>query len=357
MGMASLDARSGFPLLFWCATNGNPFGHVVFILKRYDQSRRDIRLVNLEEQVETRSKEISTDAYSMSVGELISVYKDGELDIHPEFQRFFRWTTAQKTKFIESLLLGIPVPSFFVSEKTDGSWDVVDGLQRLATILELTGDLRSEDNRPVKPLVLEESTYLPDLKGKSWESNDRDSELPQSAKLKIKRARLDLKIVMNKSDESAKYELFQRLNTGGSLATAQEVRNCLLIMLNRSFYNWFADLGRDEHFRKCLPLSDRMLEERYDLELVTRFLALRTIDETHLKRIGDLGSFLTDTIVRFARAAQYDRVSEESAFRNTFNCLDSSLGEDAFKQFDPIKERSLGPFLISVFEVMAVGIG
>ncbi len=311
----------------------------------------------LEEQVLTRSKEIATDAYSMSVGELISLYKDGELDIHPEFQRFFRWTPGQKSRFIESLLLGIPVPSFFVSQKRDGSWDVVDGLQRLSTIFQLTGDLRNEDNIPVAPLVLEKTTYLPDLKGKSWESDNPDSELPQSAKLKIKRARLDLKIVMNTSDESAKYELFQRLNTGGSLATAQEVRNCLLIMLNRSFYNWFAELGQDEQFRKCLPLSERMLEERYDLELVTRFLALRTMEENQLNRVGDLGSFLTDRIVGFARSEDFDRTTEGHAFRGTFHCLDSCLGENAFKKFDPTKERPLGPFLISVFEVMAVGIG
>ena len=293
----------------------------------------------------------------MSVGELISLYKDGELDIHPEFQRFFRWTTGQKSRFIESLLLGIPVPSSFVSQKTDGSWDVVDGLQRLSTILQLTGDLRSEENSRVDPLVLEKTTYLPDLEGKSWESGNPDSELPQSAKLKIKRARLDLKIVMNTSDESAKYELFQRLNTGGSLATAQEVRNCLLIMLNRSFYNWFAALGQDEHFRNCLPLSERMLEERYDLELVTRFLALRTMEDNQLNRIGDLGSFLTDRIVRFARSGDFNQATEEDAFRGTFHCLNSRLGENAFKKFDPTKERALGPFLISVFEVMAVGIG
>ena len=293
----------------------------------------------------------------MSVGELISVYKDRELDMHPEFQRFFRWTKRQKSRFIESLLLGIPVPSFFVSQKPDGSWDVVDGLQRLSTILQLTGDLRSEDDTLVEPLVLEETAYLPALEGKSWSSDDPDSELPQSAKLKIKRARLDLKIVMNTSDESAKYELFQRLNTGGSWAVAQEVRNCLLIMLNRSFYDWFADLGQDEHFRRCLPLSDRMLEERYDLELVTRFLALRSIGTTLLKRIGDLGTFLTDRIVDFARSDQFDRTTEGRAFRDTFQWLDARLGEDAFKKFDPTKDRSLGPVLISVFEVMAVGIG
>ena len=249
------------------------------------------------------------------------------------------------------------VPSFFVSEKTDGSWDVVDGLQRLSTILQLTGDLQGEDGSRVEPLVLEETRYLPDLRGKTWESDDLNSQLPQSAKVKIKRARLDLKIVRNTSDKSAKYELFQRLNTGGSLATAQEVRNCLLIMLNRSFYHWFADLGQDEHFRRCLPLSERMLEERYDLELVTRFLALRTMEASQLSRIGDLGSFLTDKVVAFAQSEQFDRATEERAFRNTFHCLDSCLGENAFKKFDPTKGRSLGPFLISVFEVMAVGIG
>ena len=313
--------------------------------------------MSLEEQVLERSKEISTDAYSMSVGELLSLYKDGELDIHPEFQRFFRWTSGQKSRFIESVLLGIPVPSFFVSQKKDGSWDVIDGLQRLATIFQLTGDLRDEENRRVAPLVLEKTTYLSDLEGKSWQSDDPDSELPQSAKLRIKRARLDLKIVMNTSDESAKYELFQRLNTGGSLATAQEVRNCLLIMLNRSFYNWFAELGRDERFQRCLPLSERMLEERYDLEIVTRFLALRTMEENRLNRIGDLGSFLTDRIVGFARSDDFDRNTEEEAFRRTFRCLDSCLGENAFKKFDPNKGRALGSFLISVFEVMAVGIG
>jgi hypothetical protein len=78
-------------------------------------------------------------------------------------------------------------------------------------------------------------------------------ELPQSAKLKIKRARLDLKIVLNTSDTSAKYELFQRLNTGGSLATDQEVRNCLLIMLNPQFYEWMANLGKDQNSRAAFP--------------------------------------------------------------------------------------------------------
>lgn len=75
----------------------------------------------------------------MSIGEITSLYKDNELDIHPEFQRVFRWSLPQKSKLIESVLLGIPLPSIFVSQRDDGVWDVIDGVQRLSTIFEFIG--------------------------------------------------------------------------------------------------------------------------------------------------------------------------------------------------------------------------
>jgi hypothetical protein len=244
-----------------------------------------------------------------------------------------------------------------VSQRPDGTWDVIDGLQRLSTILQLTGDLKDVDGRTVEPLVLEKTRYLPDLEGKTWDAPYPEQELPQSAKLKIKRARLDLKIVLNTSDPSAKYELFQRLNTGGSLATDQEVRNCLLIMLNPKFFEWISSLAEDENFKLSAPLSERAMEERYDLELVVRFLVLRTLPDDRLNQVGDLGPFLTDRVVEFAESKTFDPKTEERAFRRTFELLASTLGDDAFKKFDPDKGRALGPLLISVFELMALGIG
>ena len=91
---------------------------------------------DLQQEIDEKKKEIFTDGYPMSIGELSSLYSENELDIHPEFQRFFRWTTLQKSKLIESILLGIPIPSIFVSQREDGVWDVVDGLQRLSTIFQ-----------------------------------------------------------------------------------------------------------------------------------------------------------------------------------------------------------------------------
>ena len=80
----------------------------------------------LEEEITKHKKEIRSDAYPMSIGEAVSMYQNGELEIHPEFQRVFRWNDEKKSKFIESILLGIPIPSFFVSQRDDGVWDLVD---------------------------------------------------------------------------------------------------------------------------------------------------------------------------------------------------------------------------------------
>ena len=114
----------------------------------------DDKQVSLEQQIEQKRKEIYTDSYPMSIGEIINLYQDGELDIHPEFQRTYRWSITQKSKLIESILLGIPLPSFFVAQRDDGVWDVVDGLQRLSTIFSFLGIYKNEKGELEEPLQL-----------------------------------------------------------------------------------------------------------------------------------------------------------------------------------------------------------
>ncbi|OQX25385.1 MAG: hypothetical protein BWK80_15850 [Desulfobacteraceae bacterium IS3] len=314
--------------------------------------------MSLDDEIKQRQKEISTNSYSMSVGELLSLYRDGILNVRPEFQRFFRWTDEQKSRFIESLLLKIPVPPIFVSQTEGGKWDVVDGNQRLSTILELVGELKDKDGNKVKPMVLNRTKYLKNLEGKQWTSDSPDKELSQFAKLEIRLARFDLQIVLNTSDPTAKYELFDRLNTGGTFALPQESRNCLIIMENPRFFDWLKKtLSEDENFQECLPLTEQAIKEQSDLEFLVRFLVLRRIYINELKKINDLASFLTDEILAIVRSKDYKRDKEEKAFRKTFKLLAESLGEDAFKKFDPNKKRALGPVVVSVFEVMAGGIG
>ncbi len=309
----------------------------------------------LEQEIQEKANEISTDGYPMSIGELASLYKEKELDIHPEFQRFFRWNILQKSKLIESLLLGIPIPSIFVSQREDGVWDVVDGLQRLSTIFEFMGVLRDEEDSLREPSTLIATEYLPSLEGINWENEDDTKSFTSSQRLTLKREKLDVKIVKKESDENVKYELFQRLNTLGSKLSDQEVRNCLLVMINKPFYSWLNDLSLSEDFLNTLSLPDRMIDEQYNMELALRFIILRNINVTEIKTTQDLGTFITDKMIEFSKSEDFDKDTEEQVFNETFNFLNSAIGETIFKRYNQQKDRFEGKFLLSAFESIAIG--
>ena len=173
-------------------------------------------VMSLREEIDIQSKAISTDSYQMSIGELINLYRDAEIDVHPEFQRMYRWSSNQRVKLIESILLGIPLPSIFVGARKDGIWDVIDGVQRLSTIYQFVGILKDDNGELVDPLILESTKHLPSLKDVQWSADDESLSLPQDLKIKFKRARIDITIILDTSDADSKYELFQRLNTGGT---------------------------------------------------------------------------------------------------------------------------------------------
>ncbi|MGV0025855.1 DUF262 domain-containing protein [Phormidesmis priestleyi] len=316
--------------------------------------------MDLQQEIDSKRQEIKSDSYSMSIGEWLSLYENEEIDIHPEFQRFFRWSGEQKSKLIESLLLGIPIPPIFVSQREDGVWDVVDGLQRLSTIYQFAGILRDEDKKACKPLVLESTKYLPALLGKKWDDHsDEKNSLTQTQRLLIKRSKIGVAILQKESDPKAKYELFQRLNTGGSIATDQEVRNCLLIMSNREMYRWMRDLSRNESFQSCLSLSDKNLEEQYDMELLLRFLIFRSMDDSILKSIPnpDISVFLTNKMIDVSEKGNFDYETEKEAFQVTFRILSEQLGGNSFKKYDHQKDKFVGGFIVSMFEVVALGMG
>lgn len=314
----------------------------------------------LQEEIDKTRQEIRTDGYSMSIGEWISLYENHEIDIHPDFQRFFRWSAHQKSTFIESILLGIPIPPIFVSQRDDGIWDVIDGLQRLSTIYEFVGIFKPDNQEEDTSFVaLQETTYLPSLKGKKWDDpNDKDNSFTQTQRLLIKRAKIAVNIVEKESDEMIKYELFQRLNTGGSIATPQEVRNCILLMLNKDLFNLMRSLADRESFKSCIALSDRLYEEQYDMELVLRFMLLFDKDDESIQKLGgDVSVFLTDRMREMALKKDLDASHIETAFDVTFNILNEAMGDNSFKRYKSENDRFLGGFLLSAYEVVALGIG
>jgi len=314
--------------------------------------------VALQDEIDLKIKAISTDGYPMSLGELMNVYEAGELQIHPEFQRFFRWSIEQKSKLIESLFLGIPIPSIFVSQNNDGVWDVIDGSQRLSTLFQFAGILKDENGNLLEPSVLTKTKYLPSLDNKQWDDKDHpENSLTPAQRIKIKRQKFDIIIVKESSDPGIKFELFQRINSLGTKLSDQELRNCILIMEDKSFYKWILELSQYPSFQNCVCLSDKDTDEQYDLELVLRFFIFKNVDSVTLGEQKNISDYITEYAIHFTNNANFNRESEEIIFKNTFDFLNSTLGVTSFRRYNSEKERFEGKFLVTTFEAMSVGVG
>ena len=113
---------------------------------------------DLETQIQEYQKSFSSDRMDMSFGEITNLYKSNELIIKPNYQRFYRWNDKQKTQLIESLL-GIPISPVFVFEDDNGRWELVDGLQRVATVIGFLGEIKT-DNFQRKHQLVSKSKYI-----------------------------------------------------------------------------------------------------------------------------------------------------------------------------------------------------
>ena len=312
--------------------------------------------MSLQDEIVERSSKIFRDAYQMSIGELINIYRDGEMDIHPEFQRVFRWSESQKTRLIESIMLNIPIPSIFVSQNDEGVWDVIDGVQRLSTIFQFVGIFKDEDNNEIDPLILQKTDYLPSFEGMMWENiDDPDKSFTKEQQLAFKRARIDVIIVKKESDPNTKYELFQRLNTGGSKLSDQEVRNCLMIMTNREFYVFLDSLSKNEDFNECITKTDRKEDEQFKLELILRLLIAVKMNLEDTSNYNDLKELIDRETIKLIETFQtqdYEIVKDK--FNRTFKLLNKLLGEDSFKKYTDEKHK--GAFLVAAFQGIASGV-
>ncbi len=313
----------------------------------------------LFEEVEAARLKIHTDSYPMSIGELVSLYEDEDLEIHPEFQRVFRWGKDQKSKLIESILLGIPLPSVFVSQRNDGVWDVVDGLQRISTILSFMGKMKDENGKLMEPLILSSTKYLENLEGKVWDAigDDKSSEVSSDIKRIFKREKINITIIKRESEEGAKFELFQRLNTGGTKLSRQEVRNCMLLMENELAFSWLKSCSSNEDFKRSISVSDRKEDEAYADELVIRFLVLRNFPKEDRNPAEDVGDSLDNqTLKIISPEANFDFDSEKLIFDSTFKAIYESLEDLSFKKINIGNGKRQGPINIPLYDFLCYGV-
>lgn len=312
----------------------------------------------LKDEIERAQRRVRTDAYQMSIGELINMYRDDELIINPNFQRLFRWEIGQKSRLIESILLGIPLPSIFVFETEESKWELIDGLQRISTLLEFMGELKDPDSeKPRAPTALIGTTYLPSLDRTVWEKSPKTLDVPANKQrpltaqqqLAIKRSRVGVEILKRPSDNTTKYDLFQRLNAGGIPANAQELRNCIVIMVNSNYAEFMHRLADFADFRTVLAATEDQIEKQRHMEYVSRFLVHTYID---FPGGVDVEQFIDEGIVMLATAGE-TRAADET-FKGTFRLLKKSFGKNALRRFQ--NGAPGGRVGLAAFEVIAIGI-
>jgi len=305
----------------------------------------------LEEALDKVKKDVKTDSYPMSIGELVSMYENGEIILRPEYQRYFRWTKEQKSKLIESILIGLPLPSFFMAQSEDGEWEVVDGMQRLSTILDFMGELKQENKPPGTykrfDTLTDDLFYLKEFADKSWKDFSRRIQLD------FKRTKVQLTILMRTTNLDAKFELFQRLNSGGTAISGQELRNAILAGERPEMLTWLEALAENEDFQKVTGLTDGDKSTRTDMELVLRFIVFLSSYATELKNFNSLDVYLTHVLRQFMADRSFDLQAEENRFKETFKVIHRAYGENALK-FKTAPGS--GKFSISFFEAVALGI-
>jgi|694.fasta_scaffold20247_11 hypothetical protein len=310
---------------------------------------------NILEIVQKKQNTLQTTKTDMSFGEIANIYIDKALTIRPEYQRLFRWTPSQKTRFIESVILGIPIPSIFVAEDENGDWELIDGLQRISTVISFMGKMRqenifsyslksNEDDESSDEIninyknennwKLEECSLIEVLNGKTFD------ELPHKLQNNIKRSPCRIEILKSNSQDLAmKYELFDRLNTGGSKATPQEVRNCIFrgFPESKEFYELIEKLPQEKDFTELTNLPNNKKNELYDQELVLRFFTLYNSNDD-FEATDNLAKIMTSFMKTIVIGAKEKWGNEKK--------------ELTFQEFDLIKQKELFLRTINVINKM-----
>jgi len=282
-----------------------------------------------EREILERSKRIDSYLSEFTIEFLADKMKTGDFVV-PPYQREFTWELRRKSRFIESVLMGLPIPFLFFWEMPEGRLEVVDGSQRLRTIEEwIHGGLQLGD--------LEELQEL---------SHSRFSDLLESRQRKVKNRSIRGIILNEKADDQARFDMFERINTGSKAANKAEVRRGAL---GGRFIDLVIELAKNARFAKIAPVPQKAINEREREELVTRFFAYGDGLEGYRDRPAVfLFDYTRRTNERFERDPQLI-----DAYRNRFTEMVAFVDRNSPNGFRKSKTSGTTPRVR--FEALAVG--
>ena len=256
---------------------------------------------------------IKIDTKPLLVDHVIRRIDLNEIDLNPDFQRNPGvWDRRRQSRLIESLLLRIPLPVFYMAADRDDNWQVVDGLQRLDAL---------------KGFVLDKSFHLRGMEYLHQFENKTYAQLPRSMQRRIGETYLSCHVIQPGTPPEVMFNVFKRINTGGRPLTPQEIRHALNPGKARKFIN---DLAQSQEF---LDATGRSISpaRMADRECVLRFIAFYS-KELHIYK-GDLDHFLINTMQDLNREADPNRLDELcSAFRRAMQLASALFGSEAFRK-------------------------
>ena len=291
---------------------------------------------NLELQLKTQRRTVDFDTFDIHMQQLLSMVKDHQIRVSPAYQRKFRWSDQRCSQFVESLMLGIPVPSLFMATNSDNTWEVVDGVQRLSTIVKFAGGQALREEHGLNgQLVLTELQKLTEFNGLTFDA------LPQNIQLHFSTRPAKIITLNDKSDTIVRYDLFERLNTGGVVLSAQEIRDCVF---RGNFANQLEAWAKEPSFQSAVRLTPQQQRDATAEECVLRFFAFFY---RYKKFDHNVTVFLNDYMK--SAALQFDYVEGASIFSRTFDEITRVLPGGIRRP----ERRSTTPLIL--FEGITVG--
>ncbi len=226
-----------------------------------------LKLASIKDEEENYSDndlyDITSWGADLSFRELLTMYNDGDL-LKPELQRKYVWTKKEASRFIDSVLLGLPVPSIFLAKEKNETLLIVDGFQRIMTVNDFINGIFGGDNKSFKLLNSESIN-------EKWR-NKTFAELTPEEQRKIRNTTIHAIIFEQKrpKNNTGMYQVFERINTTGKILKPQEIRNCVY---QGRFNDLLFDVNKNRYWRLLLKLQDED-SRMADLELILRFFAM-----------------------------------------------------------------------------------
>lgn len=303
----------------------------------------EIKLNSIEDQIKAEQQSISYDIKDFTIEYYVQKYLDREdtddNEIYiPDYQREFIWDNYRQSKFIESIILGLPIPLIFVAEIEDtGRLEIVDGSQRIRTLAAFLND----------QLKLSRLDKLTELNGLFFR------DLKASRQRLIKNSSMRMIVLSSRANEEIRNDMFGRINTSSVPLLSMETRRGIY---RGQFMDFITSLAEDKHFKRLCPMDKHFVNRREEEELILRFFAFTDAYPSFNLNGVDLEHFSVARFIDTYLSVQNSRQSKENierkrkAFHQMLNFVDKTFGGRGFGKYRNSQATSR-PY----FEAISIG--